>query len=272
MKKANIGLIGLAVMWANLARNISNNWYKTVVYNRSSDKTKEFVKNFWNENLTWSYNLKEFVETLETPRKIIMMVKAWDPVDQLIKQLLEFVEKWDILIDCWNSFYKDSVRRYDYLQEKWINFVWCWVSGGEEWALNWPSIMPGGNDYSWMQLKNIFESISAEDFSWGKCVTYIWKSGAGHFVKTVHNGIEYAVMEMIAEAYDSFRKIYKLDAKEISDIFEKYNSWKLNSYLFEITYKVLRQKDDINNSEYLIDKILDKAGAKWTWKWTTIEW
>jgi len=272
MKKANIGLIWLAVMGANLARNISNNGYKTVVYNRTSEKTNKFINEFWNENLVWSSELKDFVEQIDSPRKIIIMIKAWEPVDKMIDSLLPFLDKEDIIIDCWNSFYKDSQRRFIELKNKWINFVWCGVSGGEEWALNWPSIMPGWSENSWLKLKDILESISAEDFNWWKCVTYIWKDWAGHYVKMVHNGIEYAVIQMIAEAYDSLRKLYNLNAWEISDIFKKFNDWKLNSYLFEITYKVLNKKDELNDSEYLIDKILDEAGAKWTWKWTSIEW
>jgi len=272
MKKASIGLIGLAVMWANLARNIANNWYKTLVYNRSENKTRDFLEEYWSENLDWSYDLKEFVTKLETPRKIIIMVKAWKPVDGLIDTLIPLLDKEDIIIDCGNSFYWDTNRRFSYLKEKWINFIWCWVSGGEEWALNWPSIMPGWDKESWLKIKNILEDISAEDFNWWKCVSYIWNAWSGHFVKMVHNGIEYAVMQMISEAYDSLRKIYKLNPKEIANIFKKYNEWKLNSYLFEITYKVLEKKDEFDDNEYLIDKILDKAGAKWTWKWTSIEW
>jgi len=272
MGKSNIGLIGLAVMWANLARNIASSGYRTVVFNRTNSKTEEFISEFWNENLTWSYDLKEFVENLESPRKIIIMVKAGKPVDALIDTLVPLLDKEDIIIDCGNSFYQDTNRRFDYLKEKWIEFVGCWVSGWEEGALNWPSIMPGGSRKSWNQIKNILEDISAKDFSWWKCVSYIWEMGAGHFVKMVHNGIEYAVMQMISEAYDSLRKIYKLNPQEISDIFRKYNDWKLNSYLFEITYKVLEKKDELNENDFLIDKILDKAGAKWTGKWTSIEW
>lgn len=272
MEKANIGLIWLAVMWANLARNIAGNGYKTIVFNRTSEKTTNFISEYWSEKLVWSTDLKEFVEGIESPRKIIIMVKAGDPVDKTIEKLVPLLDKDDIIIDCGNSFYKDTQRRYLSLEKQWINFVWCGVSGWEEWALNWPSIMPGGSEKSWLELKDIFESISAEDFDWWKCVSYIWEDWAGHFVKMVHNGIEYAVMQMIAEAYDSLRKLYNLNSWEISDIFKEYNEWKLKSYLFEITYKVLNKKDEFDDGEYLIDNILDTAGAKWTWKWTSIEW
>lgn len=272
MEKAKIWLIGLAVMWANLARNIVNNWHKTVVYNRTNETTQKFVENYGSENLFWSENLEEFVDSLQSPKKIIIMVKAWKPVDDLIEKLIPLVWKWDIIIDCWNSFYKDTQTRYNKLSNLWINFIWCWVSGWEEWALKWPSIMPGGNKEVYLKISDILESISANDFNNWKCVTYVWENWAWHYVKMVHNGIEYAVMQMIAEAYDSLRKTYKLNPNEISEIFKKFNNWKLNSYLFEITSIVLSKKDEFNDKEYLIDKILDKAWAKWTWLWTSIDW
>lgn len=272
MKKANIWLIGLAVMWANLARNIAKNWYKTIVYNRTESVTNQFVSDFWNENLIGSYDLKQFVDSIETPRKIIIMVKAWNPVDAVIENLLPLLEKDDIIIDCWNSYYKDTQKRYEQLKQKSIRFVWCGVSGWEEWALNWPSIMPGWDRESYEQIRDILHAISANDFSWKKCETYIWENWAWHYIKMLHNGIEYAIMQMITEWYDSLRKLYKLNPKEISEIFKKYNDWKLNSYLIEITYKVLAKKDSFDENKYLIDYILDKAWAKWTGKWTSIEW
>ncbi len=272
MEKAKIWLIWLAVMWANLARNIADKWQKIVVYNRTSEVTQKFLENYKNENLVWANSLEELVESLESPKKIIIMVKAGKPVDDLIEKLIPLLNKWDIIIDCWNSFYKDTQRRYNELNEKWLNFVWCGVSGWEEWALKWPSIMPGCNKNIYPEIQEIVESISAKDFGVWKCVTHIWENWSWHYVKMVHNGIEYAVMQMIAEAYDSLRKIYKLDSWEISEIFKKYNDWKLNSYLFEITSNVLAKKDEFDDKNYLVDKIMDKAWAKWTWLWTSIDW
>jgi 6-phosphogluconate dehydrogenase len=262
----------MAVMWSNLARNIADKWHKTVVHDRSKWVLDKFIDEYWNENLYWAEELESFVNSIERPRKIIMMILAWSPVDETIQKLKPFLDKWDILIDCWNSFYKDTQRRYSELEELWLNFIWCWVSGWEEWALNGPSIMPWWKKSVYIELKDIFESISALDFNKWKCVAYIWENWAWHFVKMVHNGIEYAVMQMIAEAYDSLRKIYWLSSPEISEIFSVFNKWKLNSYLFEISSKVLLKKDEFNQESYLIDKILDSAWAKWTWKWTSIEW
>ncbi len=270
--KNNIWLIWLAVMWENLARNIANNWYTISVFNRSTDKVENFISQWYNWNLKWTYSIQEFVESLERPRKIIIMVKAWDPVDQTIESLKDYLEEWDIIIDAGNSFYKDSIRRFEDLKKDWINFVWMWVSWWEEWALKWPSIMPWTNYESYEKIENILKDISANDFQWWKCVSYIWEDWSGHFVKMVHNGIEYAIMQMMAEWYDILRKVYKLEAKEISKIFEQFNKWKLNSYLFEIATEVLAKEDEFNSWEYLIDNILDKAWAKWTGLWTSKEW
>lgn len=267
----NIWLVWLAVMGANLARNIANKWFKILTYNRTPSKTQEFIEQYWNENLWWAMNIKEFVTWLETPRKIILMVKAWDAVDEIIEQILPYLEKDDILIDWWNSYYKDTVKRWKYLNSKWIKFIWTWVSGGEEWALHWPSIMPGWDHWDWLLLKPILEKICAKDFDGWPCVAYIWENWAWHYVKMVHNGIEYAIMQMMAEGYDSLRLIYGLSAWQIWEIFKKYNDWKLNSYLFEISIAVLSQKDDINQWKYLVDFILDKAWNKWTWKWTAMD-
>jgi 6-phosphogluconate dehydrogenase len=272
MVKNKIWLIWLAVMGENLARNIANNWYKISVYNRTSEKTKNLIEKKYSQNLYWTYSLKEFVESLETPRKIIIMVQAWPAIDQVINDLKEFIEPNDIIVDCWNSFYKDTKRRYESLKIENISFIWCWVSGWEEWALNWPSIMPGWDLKSYENVKNILESIAAKDFKWWKCVSYIWESGSWHFVKMVHNWIEYAIMQMMAEWYDILRKVYNIKAPQIAEIFELFNDGKLNSYLFEISGKVLRKKDEFRENEYLIDNILDKAWAKWTGLWTSIEW
>lgn len=269
--KSNIGLVWLAVMWANLARNIANKWFKISVYNRTATKTQEFIQNFWNENLVWKLEIKDFLDSLESPRKVIIMVKAWEAVDETISQLIPFLDKWDIIIDWGNSYYKDTIRRYEYLKEIWLKFIWSWVSGWEEWALNWPSIMPGWEYEDWVAVKPVFEAIAAKDFDWQPCVCHIWENWAGHYVKMVHNGIEYAIMQMMAEAYESLKLIYWLNASEISQIFKKFNSWKLNSYLFEISSYVLDKKDQFNTDKYLIDYILDKAWNKGTWKRTAMD-
>lgn len=271
MINAQIWLIWLAVMWANLARNIANKWFKTLVYNRSYDKTKEFISEYWNENLEGVESLKDFVESIQRPRKIIIMVKAWEAVDDVINQLKPMLEKDDIIIDCWNSYYKDTIRRTNELYSYWIRFVGCWVSGWEEWALNGPSIMPWWDFDSWLQLKPVLESIAAKDFSGWSCVTYVWEDWAGHYVKMVHNGIEYWVMQIIAEAAWSLKNIYGLTPPQIWKIFEKFDQWRLNSYLFEIMINVLNKEDEFNDGEYLIDYILDKAWEKWTGKRTVME-
>lgn len=270
MEKSNIWLIWLAVMWENLAKNIANNWFKISIYNRSNEKTEKIINEWYNSNLHWKYNITEFVESLEIPRKIIIMVKAWEAVDQTIEQLIPHLNKEDIIIDAWNSFYKDTIRRYNNLKNIWIHFIWCWVSGWEEWALKWPSIMPWWDRKAYDKIENILKSIAAKDFKENKCVSYIWNDWSWHFVKMVHNWIEYSIMQMMSEWYDLLRKVYWLKADEIANIFSKYNWWKLNSYLFEISVKILNKKDE--DWWFLIDKILDKAWAKWTWLWTAIEW
>lgn len=270
MSQSQIGLIGLAVMGANLARNIANKGFKISVFNRTIKKTTKFIEEFGSANLIGREKLEDFISSLETPRKIIIMVQAGKPVDMIIDQLLPFLKKNDIIIDCGNSNYQDTQKRFKTLQEKQIQFIGCGVSGGEEGALNGPSLMPGGNEKSWQQLEPIFTKIAAKDFDGNPCVTFVGENGAGHYIKMVHNGIEYGVMQLMAEAYDILRKIYKLEAPKIAEIFEKYNQGKLSSYLFEISSKVLNKKDQFNNG-YLVDYILDKAGQKGTGTWTAID-
>lgn len=270
MKNADIGLIGLAVMGQNLARNIADKGYKTLVYNRTTEKTTEFISKFGTENLTGEKDLKTFVKNLKTPRKIIIMVKAGSAVDAVINQLLPHLDKNDLIIDCGNSNYLDTIRRSQELKEKKINFLGSGVSGGEEGALHGPSLMPGGNKTSYKKVEKIFQKIAAKDFSNNPCTTYIGDDGAGHYVKTIHNGIEYGVMQLMSEAYEIYRSVYKLSAPEIADIFGKYNRGKLKSYLFEISQIVLAEKDTFKKG-YLIDYILDKAGQKGTGRWTAID-
>jgi 6-phosphogluconate dehydrogenase len=262
-------MIGLAVMWANLARNIASHGYSVAVYNRTPEVTEEFARQY-TDNLTPYSSLSDLVASLESPRKIMIMVKAGSPVDAVIADLLPLLEKWDIIIDCGNSLYHDTIRRERSLRESGIEFVGCGVSGGEEWALHGPSIMPGCSPAVYTQIEPILTAISARDFSWGACVSHIGTDGAGHYVKMIHNGIEYAVMQMIAEAYEVYRKSYGLTAPEIADIFTEYNTGVLDSYLIEIAATVLRKKDTLKDG-YIIDAILDRAGANGTGLWTSTD-
>ncbi len=270
MNNSQIGLIGLATMGANLARNIANKGFQICVYNRTTEKTEKFIEEFGNENLSGSKTLKEFVKKLSTPRKIIIMVKAGAPVDGVIDQLIPLLDKGDLIIDCGNSNYHDTIRRSAELKEKGFLFLGCGVSGGEEGALKGPSMMPGGTKASYKKVEKIFTKISARDFQDGSCIAYIGNNGAGHYVKTVHNGIEYGVMQLMAEAYEILRSVYKLSAPEISKIFAGYNRGKLKSYLFEIAIDVLAKEDEFKKG-YLVDYILDKAGQKGTGRWTAID-
>jgi len=269
-KPAQIGLIGLAVMGANLARNIADKGYKTVVYNRTTEKMTDYIAEFGHDDLIGESELKDFVEAIAKPRKVIIMVKAGPAVDAVVEQLLPFMDEGDTIIDCGNSNYHDTIRRAKELDEKGLHFVGCGVSGGEEGALNGPSLMPGGSKESWQQLQDIWQAIAANDFDGGPCVTHIGSDGAGHYVKMVHNGIEYGVMQMIAEAYDLLKRLYGLNPEQIADIFEGYNAGQLESFLIEIAVPILRKKDP-EGEGFLIDKVLDKAGQKGTGKWTAID-
>jgi|CXWL01.1.fsa_nt_gi 6-phosphogluconate dehydrogenase len=268
--KAQVGLIGLAVMGMNLARNISGKGFKTVVFNRTTEKTKEYITEFGNDHLVGEETIEAFVQNLETPRKIILLVKAGDAVESVIQELMPLLDKGDTIIDCGNSNYHDTIRRNSLLSEKGLHFVGCGISGGEEGALHGPSLMPGGSDESWEVMKSIWESIAAKDFSGAPCVTHIGADGAGHYVKMVHNGIEYGVMQMIAEAYDLLRRLYDLNSEQVAEIFEAYGKGKLQSYLFEIVLPVLGRKDEMADG-FLIDHILDKAEQKGTGKWTAMD-
>lgn len=277
MSQSHIGLIGLAVMGSNLARNIADKKFRVTVYNRTTTVTDEFIKNFGSDHLVGSHTLPEFVASLASPRKIILMVKAGDAVDAVIEELTNLqtqniasLQSGDTIIDCGNSHYRDTERRFKQLKEKGIHFIGSGVSGGEEGALHGPSLMPGGNRQAYKSIEPIWKKIAAKDFSNKPCVTYVGDGGAGHYVKMVHNGIEYGIMQLIAEAYDTLRTVYKLPAEEISKIFAKYNKGILQSYLFEIAAEVLAKRDDLSRG-YLIDHIRDTAGQKGTGKWTSVE-
>lgn len=262
--KHDIGLIGLAVMGANLARNIASRDYSVALYNRTYQRTEKFIAQKHSPLLHGYTDLKSFVASIQRPRKIIIMVQAGNPVDQVIAELTPLLDPEDLIIDCGNTRYKDTQRRSATLATSGISFIGCGVSGGEEGALYGPSLMPGGKLEDYQKVQEILESIAAQDFSGGKCVSHIATDGAGHYVKMLHNGIEYAIMQMMAEAYDLLRKVYQLPAPKIAEIFGSYNQGRLDSYLFEIAEKMLKRADEFNPEGSLVDYILDIAGAKGT--------
>lgn len=264
---ANIGVVGLAVMGSNLARNLASREGNTVaVFNRSRSKTDELVAAHPEAGFLPAYSYEEFAATLSKPRTAIIMVKAGGPTDAVIEELVKVFEPGDIIVDGGNALFTDTIRREKAVRETGINFVGAGISGGEEGALNGPSIMPGGSDESWVTLGPILKSIAA--VAEGEpCVTHVGHDGAGHFVKMVHNGIEYADMQLIAEAYDLIRRGTGKSPAEIADVFAEWNTGELESYLIEITAEVLRQVD-AETGKPLVDVILDQAGAKGTGAWT----
>jgi 6-phosphogluconate dehydrogenase len=268
MKKlADIGLIGLAVMGENLVLNMERNGYTVAVYNRSIDKVDKFVSGRGKgKKFIPAHSIEEFVNSLERPRKVMMLVKAGQPVDDFIEQLLPHLEEGDIIIDGGNSHFPDSIRRTKYVESKGLLFIGTGVSGGEEGALNGPSIMPGGSVEAWPHVKKIFQDISAKVEN-APCCEWVGDDGAGHFVKMVHNGIEYGDMQLISEAYFIMKNLLGMNADEMHDVFAEWNTGDLDSYLIEITRDILAYKED---GEALVEKILDTAGQKGTGKWTGI--
>ncbi len=277
---ANIGVIGLAVMGENLVRNIANKGYSVAVYNRTFERVENFLTRIDNDNIVGSENLQQFCKSLERPRKIILMIRAGDVIDQVLEQLLEYLEPDDIIIDGGNSFYGDTQKRSKYLQQHQIKYLGTGISGGEEGALNGPSIMIGGDFDAYKEVETILQNISAKVEYNGKienCCSYLGRDGAGHFVKMVHNGIEYADMQMISEVYFILKNVVALTNGEIAKIFQSWNKGVLSSYLIEITADVLSKKscrkcnndsEDENQEYYVIDKILDVANQKGTGRWT----
>lgn len=263
--KYNIGVIGLSVMGSNLALNIADNGYKVAVFNRTTSVIDEMLKNHPHKNIEGKYSLQELVDSLEKPRKLILMVKAGAPVDSLIEQLIPLLDKNDIIIDGGNSFFKDTQRRYDYLLEKGINYFGVGVSGGEEGARFGPALMPGGNEKSYEEIKPILEAIAAK-VKGVPCCSYTSTGGAGHYVKMVHNGIEYGDMQLISEAYLILKNLGGFTNEELQKIFEEWNKEELESYLIEITANIFKVKEE--DGSYLVDKIMDKASQKGTGKWT----
>lgn len=264
-----IGVIGLGVMGSNIALNMANNGEKVAVYNYTRDLTDKLTEKLNGQTVTPYYEIDAFVQSLERPRKIFLMVTAGAAIDSVIHSLLPHLEQGDIIMDGGNSHYKDTERRYDELKEKGLGYLGIGISGGEVGALTGPSIMPGGDRDVYEKAAPILTKIAAQ-VDGNPCCVYIGPKGAGHFVKMVHNGIEYADMQLIAEAYTFLREKLQLSVEEIADIFEEWNAGELQSYLIEITAEILRKKDE-KTGQPLIDVILDKAGQKGTGKWTSIQ-
>jgi len=267
MKKQQIGVVGLAVMGKNLALNIESNGFSVALYNRSSEKTKELLEEAPGKNFVGTYNIEEFVQALETPRKILIMVKAGKPTDDTINQLVPYLEKGDILIDGGNAHFPDTQRRNKLLESQGIRYIGAGVSGGEEGALKGPAIMPGGQRDAYELVEPILTAISAK-VNGDPCSTYIGPDGAGHYVKMVHNGIEYGDMQLIGEAYQLLKDVLGLSVDELHDIFTEWNNGELDSYLIEITADIFGKKDPATGQP-MVDVILDAAGQKGTGKWTS---
>ena len=258
----------MAVMGKNLALNIESRGYSVSVFNRSGSKTEQVIAENPDKKLVPTYTIEEFVESLEKPRRIMMMVKAGEATDKTIQSLLPHLDKGDILIDGGNTFYKDTIRRSKELENSGINFIGTGVSGGEEGALKGPSIMPGGQRDAYDLVAPILEQISAKAPDGDPCVAYIGKDGAGHYVKMVHNGIEYGDMQLIAEAYDIMYKYLGMSVEEIAAVFIEWNKGELDSFLIDITADILT-KYDPETGKPMVEIILDRAGNKGTGKWTS---
>ncbi|MDN7651943.1 NADP-dependent phosphogluconate dehydrogenase [Burkholderia multivorans] len=269
MGKQAIGVIGLAVMGRNLALNIESRGYAVSVYNRSREKTDELIAEFPGRNLVPTYTLEEFVASLETPRRILMMVKAGEATDATIASLKPLLEKGDVLIDGGNTHFTDTIRRNQELAQSGLHFIGTGVSGGEEGALRGPSIMPGGQRDAYDLVEPILKQIAAKAPSDGEpCVAYMGPDGAGHYVKMVHNGIEYGDMQLIAESYAVLKHVAGLTNEELGAVYTEWNQGELDSYLIEITSKIFGKKDD-ETGKHLVDVILDRAAQKGTGKWTS---
>ncbi|WP_124040194.1 NADP-dependent phosphogluconate dehydrogenase [Neoactinobaculum massilliense] len=267
---ADIGVTGMAVMGSNLARNLAHHGYKVAIHNRTAAKTEHVMAEHGSEGQFFpSESMEDFVQSLAKPRVAIIMVKAGAPTDSVINQLADLMEPGDIIVDCGNSRYTDTQRREKEISARGLHFVGAGVSGGEVGALEGPSIMPGGTPESYKRLGPMFETISAH-VNGEPCCTYVGPDGAGHFVKMVHNGIEYADMQVIAEAYDLMRKSLGMSASQIGDVFARWNATELNSYLIEITAEVLHQQD-ATTGHALVDMIQDAAAQKGTGAWTVQE-
>src|SRR5580765_3697904 len=265
MSKAQFGMIGLAVMGENLAKNVEDHGFSVAVWNLETEKVDQFVAANAGKKFTGTKTLEEFVQALERPRRIMMMIKAGAPVDMTIDRLAPLLEEGDIVIDGGNSWFKDTQERTKRLEAKKLHFVGSGVSGGEEGARFGPSLMPGGSDFSWNAIKPVFEAIAAKSDS-GACVTHVGTDGAGHFVKMVHNGIEYGDMQLIAEAYDLLKNVGGLSNRQLRETFEDWNKSELQSFLIEITTKVIDFSDPKDPTgaapRPLVEQIRDVVGMK----------
>ncbi|MBP8959253.1 MAG: decarboxylating NADP(+)-dependent phosphogluconate dehydrogenase [Bacteroidales bacterium] len=266
---SDIGLIGLAVMGENIVLNMESKGFRVTVYNRTVQKVDDFINGrAKGKNIVGAHSIPELVATLKKPRKVMLMVKAGNAVDEMIELLLPHLEKGDIIIDGGNTHFQDTNRRTAYVESKGLLYIGTGVSGGEEGALLGPSIMPGGSKAAWPEVKPIFQAIAAKVEDGTPCCDWVGENGAGHFVKMVHNGIEYGDMQLICEAYHIMRDMLGMTPDEMHNVFKEWNEGELNSYLIEITRDILAFKD--SDGQPLIDKILDTAGQKGTGKWTGI--
>ena len=268
-EKSDIGLVGLAVMGENLILNMANHGYTVTAYNRSTDKVDNFINGrAQGKSIRGAHSIEELVDSLSSPRKIMLMVKAGPAVDAVIEQLVPLLDQGDIIIDGGNTHFPDTNRRVAYLKEKGLLFIGTGVSGGEEGALTGPSIMPGGSPEAWPHVKPVFQHIAAKVDDGTPCCDWVGEDGAGHFVKMVHNGIEYGDMQLICEAYQIMKELLGMSADEMHKVFAEWNNGDLDSYLIEISRDIMAYKDE--DGEPLVEKILDTAGQKGTGKWTGI--
>jgi len=268
MTKADIGICGLAVMGQNLALNMESKGFAVAIFNRTAQKTKDFIQGrAKTKNMIPAYEIKDFINSLRRPRKAMIMVKAGKPVDIVIEQILPFMEKGDLIIEGGNSHFLDTIRRCRKIEEKGLLYIGTGISGGQEGALKGPSIMPGGSKEAYVLVEPIFTKIAAQ-VDGGHCCTYIGDNGAGHYVKMTHNGIEYADMQLICEAYYLMKTALGMTAEQIHNVFDEWNKGDLNSYLIEITADILSKKD-AETGLPLVEVILDKAGQKGTGAWTS---
>jgi len=268
-KKADIGLIGLAVMGENLVMNMESKGFTVAVYNRTVEKVDAFTSGrAKGKNIIGCHSIQELADNLARPRKVLLLVKAGQAVDDFIEKLLPVLEPGDVIIDSGNSHFPDTIRRCEYVESKGLLYIGTGISGGEEGALKGPSMMPGGSEAAWPLVKPIFQAVSAKVEDGSPCCDWVGNGGAGHFVKMVHNGIEYGDMQLICEAYQLMKDLLGMTPDEMHEVFTKWNKTELDSYLIQITSEILAKKDE--DGKPLVDKILDTAGQKGTGKWTGI--
>ena len=269
MKPADIGVVGLAVMGENLVLNMESKGFRVAVFNRTTTKIEKFINGRGKgKNIIGTYSIKELVKSISKPRKIMIMIKAGNPIDAFIEAIIPLLDEGDILIDGGNSYFKDTIRRTKRVEKAGMLYIGTGVSGGEEGALKGPSIMPGGSKKAWESVKNILQAISAKVEDGTSCCDWIGENGAGHFVKMIHNGIEYGDMQLICESYLLMKNLLNLTNDEMHDIFAEWNKGELDSYLIEITRDILAFKDE--DGSPLVEKILETAGQKGTGKWTAV--